>query len=99
MSQQNCWEFKKCGREENGSKAAELGVCAAFTENRTDGVHRGKNGGRTCWAITGTLCKGAKQGDEEAKRKDCMHCEFYLSVRKEEIKDFMMAGQILAMLK
>ncbi len=25
----NCWDFKSCGREQGGTKAAELGVCPA----------------------------------------------------------------------
>jgi hypothetical protein len=26
----NCWEFKKCGREAGGAKAADSGVCPAY---------------------------------------------------------------------
>jgi len=29
----NCWEFKKCGREESGFSAKELGVCQAYPDN------------------------------------------------------------------
>lgn len=99
MSQQNCWEFKKCGREENGPKASELGICVASSETRVNGVHNGKNGGRACWAVAGTLCKGARQGDAEAKAKNCMQCAFYLAVKREESKNFLMSGTIIGMLK
>jgi len=35
MASVNCWEFKKCGREPNGLKAIELGICPASIESRT----------------------------------------------------------------
>ena len=34
----NCWEVKKCGREPEGAKVAELGECPASTENKLHGV-------------------------------------------------------------
>ena len=51
MSKQNCWEFKKCGREPGGVKTAELGVCPAATTEKANGLNSGRNGGRACWAI------------------------------------------------
>ena len=51
----NCWEFKKCGREEGGSKAKELGVCPTFTETKYNGQHSGKNAGRCCWIVAETV--------------------------------------------
>ena len=99
MSQQNCWEYKKCGREENGSKVQELGICIASTVKKINGVHNGKNGGRACWAIAGTLCKGAVQGSAVSKSKDCTKCDFYQLVRKQEVGKFLMSGQIMRMLK
>ena len=44
MNKQNCWEVKKCGREPNGAKAVELGVCVAASEIKVNGIHSGKNG-------------------------------------------------------
>ena len=55
---QNCWEYKKCGRQPGGSKVAELGICPVAVENRTDAVNGGKNAGRACWAVTGSFCGG-----------------------------------------
>ena len=72
----NCWEFKKCGREPGGAKAEELGVCQAAIESRVDEVNRGKNGGRSCWAVTGTLCGGEVQGTFAAKLGNCLMCDF-----------------------
>ncbi len=80
----NCWEHKKCGREEGGKNAKDMGVCPAFTETRLDGVHDGKNGGRACWAVAGTFCKGEVQGTFALKYKDCEKCDFYQTVRQEE---------------
>ena len=59
---QNCWQFKKCGREQDGLKTAELGVCSAAIDERHDGKNAGKNAGRYCWKVAGTLCGGKVQG-------------------------------------
>jgi len=96
---QNCWEFKKCGREPGGSKAKDLGVCPASTEARLDGMNDGKNGGRACWALTGTLCGGQVQGTFAAKVGNCLKCEFYQKVGQEEGANQEGAKDILAKLK
>jgi hypothetical protein len=80
----NCWEFKKCGRELGGTKAAELGVCPAAQNISASGVNGGKNGGRLCWALTGTLCGGKVQGTFAQKLTNCKDCEFFKLVRQEE---------------
>ncbi len=80
----NCWEFKKCGRQPGGAKAGELGVCPAAVEARVDGTNRGTNGGRSCWAIAGTLCGGKVQGIFATKLANCKECEFYTLVTNEE---------------
>jgi len=84
----NCWEFKKCKREPGGANADELGVCPAAVESEKDGVNNGKNAGRICWAVTGTLCKGEIQGTFARKVTDCVNCDFYKLVSKEEGKKF-----------
>lgn len=99
MNKLNCWEFKKCGREQGGTKARELGVCSAFTETRLDGTNGGRNGGRACWAIAGTLCGGKMQGTFAAKVGNCMKCEFYQLVGAEEGANHESARDILAKLK
>ncbi len=83
----NCWEFKKCGREPNGFKSLELGVCPVSTKVRTDGINSGKNGGRCCWVITGSLCGGKVQGSFLTKLNGCMNCEFYQRVFQEETRN------------
>ncbi len=95
MSKLNCWEFKKCGREPGGDKTEELGVCPATTFTKLDGVHFGKNGGRACWVIAGTLCEGKEQGTFALKEANCVHCDFYKHVFKEEKSDFQSARDLL----
>jgi len=82
----NCWEFKNCGREPNGVNVKEFGVCAAAKEIRVNGVNSGKNGGRSCWAISGTLCDGEIQGTFAMKVSNCSVCDFYKVVSSEERK-------------
>ncbi len=98
MAKQNCWEFKKCGREKGGAKTAELGVCPATTETRVNGANSGKNGGRACWAVTGTLCGGAVQGTFAAKLGNCNKCEFFQLVANEEGANSLKNRELLAKL-
>lgn len=93
---QNCWEVKKCGREPGGARIPELGACPAATEKTGDGVNSGKNGGRICWALTGTLCGGQVQGTFAQKELTCMACDFFKQVRAEtppENFKLLMEGQ------
>lgn len=82
----NCWEYKNCGREPGGAKANELGVCPAATAAEFAGTNSGKNAGRYCWKVAGTLCGGVVQGSAAAKVGNCLKCEFLQAVRKEEAK-------------
>ena len=84
MEKQNCWEVLMCGREPGGAKVSEKGECPAATETRHDGVNSGKNAGRACWVVAGTLCKGEIQGDYAKKILNCTKCHFYEQVVKEE---------------
>ena len=80
----NCWEFKKCGREEGGASVKKAGVCPASTDISSDGINKGKNGGRICWAIAGTFCNDKVQGTFAEKESTCMSCDFYKRVKEEE---------------
>ena len=80
----NCWEFKKCGRQPGGHKEKELGTCPVTILGDFDGAHEGKNGGRVCWAIAGSLCGGKIQGTYAQKLNNCWRCEFMNLVKKEE---------------
>ena len=79
MRKQNCWEFKKCGRE-TGTGAD---VCPAKKEKRAHGVNGGINGGRVCWAIEGTFCDGGVQGTYAQKLLTCLACDFRQMVQEE----------------
>lgn len=99
MSKQNCWEFKKCGRETGGAKSSELGTCKASTETTTNGINEGDNGGRVCWAISGTLCKGEIQGTFAKKLDNCLKCEFYLQVTDENGRQYKITKEVLDMIE
>ena len=64
----NCWEFKKCGREEGGAKAHELGVCPSYPQS-----------GKSCARVAGTFCGGTVQGTFAAKLVNRLQCDFYKS--------------------
>lgn len=80
----NCWEVTGCGRQSGGVKAADLGVCPATTDPGLHGAHGGKNAGRACWVVAGTLCGGNIQGTYAHKLHDCWRCGFMNMVQKEE---------------
>jgi hypothetical protein len=80
----NCWEHKKCGRQPGGHKAEELGICPVTTYAELNGAHGGKNAGRACWAIAGSLCGGKIQGTYAQKLNNCWRCDFMNAVKKEE---------------
>jgi hypothetical protein len=91
----NCWEFKKCGREPEGNHVADLGICPAAIAEKLDGSHGGKNAGRSCWVIAGTLCKGEVQGTFAQKYKNCETCDFYKSVKQEEFPKFTLSAVLM----
>lgn len=95
----NCWEFTNCGREPGGKKTQELGVCPASVEARLHGVHHGKNAGRACWVVAGTLCSGEVQGTFGKKFKSCEQCDFYRKAKTEENADFKLSITLLNRLK
>jgi diguanylate cyclase (GGDEF)-like protein len=66
MPLKNCWEIKKCGREQGGARVDELGICPAYP-----------NRGHSCWLVTGTLCGGEVQGTFAQKERNCLQCEPY----------------------
>ena len=81
---QNCWEHKKCGRQPGGHKAAEFGVCPVTTHGDLNGAHGGKNAGRACWTVAGSLCGGKVQGTYAQKLHNCWRCDFMNAVKTEE---------------
>lgn len=90
MTRQNCWEFKKCGREPGGARVSELGICPAATDTSSDGLNGGKNAGRICWAVTGTFCGGKVQGTFALKQISCLACDFFKKAKEEEGATFLL---------
>jgi hypothetical protein len=90
----NCWEIKKCGREPGGIHAKE-GACFAATDTDSHGINNGKNGGRLCWAITGTYCRGPVTGMHAKGLTTCLACEVMERVRNEEGAGFRMINPML----
>ena len=84
MKKLNCWEVKKCGREPGGHAVAKHGPCPAAVEVTLNGVHGGKNSGRSCWVLAGTFCAGEIAGTSAKKLGSCRECDFYQLVAREE---------------
>ncbi len=74
----NCWEVKLCGRELGGENVEDMGTCPAAIDERLDSTHGGKNAGRACWALAGTMCGGEIQGTYAQKLGSCLNCDFLL---------------------
>lgn len=94
----NCWEYRNCGREPGGRNNGSKGACPAATDTRLDGVHGGKNAGRACWAMGGTLCEGNPQDDFARRFKNCHACEFFKAVVSEEGAGFVFTVKLREML-
>jgi len=85
----NCWEFNRCGREHGGCKVEELGLCKAAADERTHGVNNGTNAGRICWLLAGTFNPVEKTKTCIRDIDNCLMCDFYYLVEKEEAKNFV----------
>lgn len=100
MAKQNCWEFKQCGKDLYGDRKEATGACPASMEKRLNGEHGGKNAGRACWVVNGTLCDDGKKADRFSKKfEDCCKCDFYKKVKSEEAADFHLSSTLLSKLK
>ena len=96
MSKLNCWEFKDCGRQPGGKHVSDFGVCPVPREVRLDGTHHGISAGRSCWVVTATLCKGEVQGTFGKKFENCVKCDFYQTVKKEESPEFQLSAVLMS---
>ena len=80
----NCWEHMGCGREPGSKRVDELGICPAATALEFNGINGGKNAGRFCWYVAGTLCPGKPQGTFSVKFESCLKCPFLREVLLQE---------------
>lgn len=94
----NCWEFTSCGREIHGRHSHEHGICPAALESRLDGIHGGKNGGRACWVVDGTLCGASARPSRQEKQALCSRCRFYEMVRDTEGADQLIRDEVVLVL-
>ena len=69
----NCWEYKKCGREQGGLNALLHGTCPAYPDN-----------GQQCARVAGTFCGGQMQGTFVMKLLGCMKCDYYQSTHYDK---------------
>ena len=77
MKKKNCWKVMKCCRE-RGGKNEKLDICPAAKSNEFNGVNNGELGGRFCWSLAGTFCKGELQGSIAKKIENCFECAFLI---------------------
>ena len=90
QDKRNCWEETECGREPGGARAHERGPCPAAIDTTSDGLNAGRNAGRFCWAIPGTLCDERVQGTYRDKEASCRKCAFFRRVMYEEGPHFQL---------
>ena len=62
-------------------------------------MHGGINGGRVCWAVSGTFCGGVVQGTFAAKLTNCIACEFYATVTRDEGAGLLKTRQVIERLQ
>ncbi len=72
---------------------------AAAIESKVDGINGGINGGRACWAVSGTFCDNQVQGSFATKLISCLQCDFYKRVLAEEGADYKGAADIVRKMK
>ena len=86
MGKLNCWEYKKCGREPGGRNVNNLGVCPAAINTELHGVHGGRNAGRACWEVAGSMCGTKILCTDARKMKNCWRCDFMHVVKSAEVR-------------
>ncbi len=86
----NCWEVRKCGLEPGGENVSTSGICPAAEPQKYQGYNRGQYFGRSCWMVPMTLCDNKLQGPYADKFLDCIECEFFIMVEKEEGRYFIL---------
>jgi hypothetical protein len=95
MPKLNCWEYKDCGRQPFGKNVKDMGQCLAATCVELHGTHGGKNAGRACWVVAGTLCGGEVQGNFAKKLGNCIKCDFFQMVIAEEGDKYILSKELL----
>ncbi len=95
----NCWDFKNCNYHPNNinldistdTNNCEMDKCPATTSGIFNGTNNGLYAGRFCWAVKETKC--CKKGQEDYKKSiiNCLDCDFFQLVSKEEDRYFTLS--------
>ncbi len=94
-NKQNCWEYMECGREPKGFDVQMFDVCSVPTYTEADGLNDGKNGGRICWALAGTLINDTVTGKYACDKFSCANCDFFKLVCDEQgVNNFQMVTPV-----
>ena len=80
----NCWESLKCGEGPGSARP-----CPAVADTSSHGINGGRNGGRLCWAVAGTLA-GTDKLATCAQQGPCANCDFFQLVKSEEGQSFQL---------
>ena len=80
----NCWEYMASGRHRDGSGKEGCSQCPVPQMTNYDGINGGRNGGRACWIITGTLGDRDVQMTFSHKLATCLKCNVYIAIKEEE---------------
>jgi len=94
----NCWDFKRCNSNTGNDRIKKSDVCPVFSKTALDGINGGKNGGRSCWLIPGTLCGSRIQRAIIPKSIACRLCDFKRHVLREENPHRIITDTFLTML-
>lgn len=95
----NCWEYMKCGRELGGFNVEKGNECIASIATMADGVNGGKNAGRCCWAVAGSLTMGKPLCVKANEYNDCLLCLFFKKVEDEEDRNFSLFSDAIEQAK
>lgn len=86
----NCWDYMNCGREIGGVRVKNLGHCPAMTYTAFHGTNGGFRSGRYCWYVAGSFHKDPPECSHVSKVGDCLDCDFFNLVKKEEGDSFQL---------
>ncbi|MGA1821626.1 MAG: two-CW domain-containing protein [Thermoplasmatota archaeon] len=92
-SKKNCWQFNDCGKEPFSERIHDMNECPVLKAEKFDGINSGINGGRYCWRVEGVncaACGGISTPNWSDAERNCLLCDFFNKVRKEEGSDFTM---------
>lgn len=90
MAKLNCWDFMLCKKGPEREDGNETEACPAATDASCDGINKGVNAGRICWAVAGAFCGDMIKDKFAQDPVACMSCNFFKMVQQEEGANFML---------